>query len=150
MSDDTSRRPRAGAGSGRELVFTAIAFFTASLTSAQDAPEEGIRQAPSALQGGGNDFSGGVNLQFPLNPVNDILNIYERLINKPLVKDSSIFEGPQVSLVTPAMVSKDEAVRLIEAALLVNGYVIVGEEGGDSVTVLLGGQRQGMAGKTLY
>lgn len=86
-----------------------------------------------------------MSLQFPLNPVNDILNIYERLIGKPIVKDSSIFEGPQVSLVTPAQVSRDEAVRLIEAALLVNGYILVAEPGEESVKVLLGGQRQGGA-----
>ena len=86
-----------------------------------------------------------MSLQFPLNPVNDILNIYERLIGKPIVKDSSIFEGPQVSLVTPAQVSREEAVRLIEAALLVNGYILVAEPGEESVKVLLGGQRQGGA-----
>jgi len=85
-----------------------------------------------------------VSLQFPLNPVNDILNIYERLIEKPIVKDSTIFNGPQVSLVTPTDVSRDEAVRLIEAALLVNGYVLVVDPEDESkVKVLLGGNRQG-------
>lgn len=119
------------------------------------------RQAPSELQRpggpggpggprgpggpGGGPIGDQVSLQFPLNPVNDILNIYERLIGKPIVKDSSIFEGPQVSLVTPAQVSREEAVRLIEAALLVNGYILVAEPGEESVKVLLGGQRQGGA-----
>lgn len=85
-----------------------------------------------------------VSLQFPLNPVNDILNIYERLIEKPIVKDSSVFNGPQVSLVTPAEVSRQEAIRLIEAALLVNGYVLVVDPEDESkVKVLLGGTRQG-------
>lgn len=85
-----------------------------------------------------------VSLQFPLNPVNDILNIYERLVEKPIVKDSSIFNGPQVSLVTPTDVSREEAIRLIEAALLVNGYVLVVDPEDESkVKVLLGGNRQG-------
>lgn len=93
---------------------------------------------------GSNIVGDRVSLQFPLNPVNDILNIYERLIDKPIVKDSSIFNGPQVSLVTPSDVSKDEAIRLIEAALLVNGYVLVVEPENDKqVKVLLGGARQG-------
>lgn len=93
---------------------------------------------------GSNIVGDRVSLQFPLNPVNDILNIYERLISKPIVKDSSIFNGPQVSLVTPTDVSKDEAIRLIEAALLVNGYVLVVEPEDDrKVKVLLGGARQG-------
>ncbi len=91
------------------------------------------------------NVSGGppVSLQFPLNPVNDILSIYERLIKKPIVKDSSIFEGPQISLVTPQEVSEQEAIRLIEATLLVNGYVLMPEEGGNRVKVLLGGARPG-------
>ncbi len=135
-----------------------------SLTLAQDdaapnppdadpRPSQAPLQPPSALQnedgpqrpGGPRDAPLGdrVSLQFPLNPVNDLLNIYERLISKPIVKDSSIFNGPQVSLVTPTEVSRDEAIRLIEAALLVNGYVLVREPDEDSVKVLLGGARQG-------
>ncbi|MDF1823070.1 MAG: hypothetical protein P1U68_00420 [Verrucomicrobiales bacterium] len=116
--------------------------------SSQDEERPEPRQAPSNLQrpggpGGPGGGNGGVSLQFPLNPVNDILNIYERLIEKPIVKDSSIFEGPQVSLVTPREVPREEAIRLIEAALLVNGYVIVTEPEDESVKVLLGGARQG-------
>ncbi len=66
------------------------------------------------------------------------------LIEKPIVKDSTIFNGPQVSLVTPAEVSREEATRLIEAALLVNGYVLVVDpEDKSKVKVLLGGNRQG-------
>jgi type II secretion system protein D len=102
-------------------------------------------QGPGGPGGPGSNIVGDrVSLQFPLNPVNDILNIYERLIEKPIVKDSTIFNGPQVSLVTPSDVSKDEAIRLIEAALLVNGYVLVVEPENDKqVKILLGGTRQG-------
>lgn len=85
-----------------------------------------------------------VSLQFPLNPVNDILNIYERLVGKPIVKDSTIFSGPEISLVTPNEVSRQEAIRLIEAALLVNGYVLVNDpENEGQIKVLLGGERKG-------
>lgn len=128
-------------------------------TDANATQDDGPRQAPSELQrpggpggpggfgrpggGPGGPLGDRVNLQFPLNPVNDILNIYERLIQKPIVKDSSIFQGPEVSLVTPTDVPRDEAIRLIEAALLVNGYVLVAEPEEESVKVLLGGQRQG-------
>lgn len=122
-------------------------LLDSSRSQDQDRPEP--QQAPSLLQrpggpgGPGPGPDGGVSLQFPLNPVNDILSIYERLIGKPIVKDSSIFEGPQVSLVTPREVPRDEAIRLIEAALLVNGYVLVTEPEEESVKVLLGGARQG-------
>ena len=77
-----------------------------------------------------------VSLAFPNNPVIDMLNIYERLTDKTLVKDTNIFEGATISLVTPKPVMKDEAVRLIEVALLTNGYAIVDDPGGKSARIL--------------
>lgn len=77
-----------------------------------------------------------VLLQMPNNPVSDILNIYELLTDKTLVKDTNIFEGATISLVTPKPVDKAEAVRLIEAALLTNGYAIVADPGGQSARIL--------------
>jgi len=133
------------------LLTSALFVFAAASSRAQDDQDQpDPPQPPSELQrppggpGGPGAIQGDrVSLQFPLNPVNDILNIYERLVGKPIVKDTSIFEGPQLSLVTPNDVSRNEAIRLIEAALLVNGYVLVAEPDEDSVKVLLGGQRQG-------
>ena len=75
-------------------------------------------------------------LQFPNNPVADMLSIYELLTGITLIKDSSIFEGPQVSLATPKPVSKEEAVKLIEATLFTNGYAIVMEPDGKSARIL--------------
>ncbi len=77
-----------------------------------------------------------VALQFPNNPVADLLGIYERLTGMTLVKDTSIFEGATISLVTPNPVEKAEAIRLIEASLLTNGYAIVIDPGGKSARVL--------------
>ena len=92
---------------------------------------------------GGADASGTfrlegdkILLQFPNNPVADMLSIYEMLTNKTLVKDTAIFEGATISLVTPQAVPKDEAVHLIEAALLTNGYTIVAAEDGKSARIL--------------
>lgn len=76
-------------------------------------------------------------LQFPNNPVADMLSIYELLTGVTLVKDTSIFtDGAPVSLATPRAVSKDEAIKLIEATLLTNGYAIVMEPGGKSARIL--------------
>ncbi len=75
-------------------------------------------------------------LQFPNNPVADMLSIYELLTGITLIKDTSIFEGPQVSLATPRPVSKEEAVKLIEATLFTNGYAIVMEPDGKSARIL--------------
>jgi general secretion pathway protein D len=77
-----------------------------------------------------------VALQFPNNPVADLLSIYERLTGMTLIKDTSIFEGATISLVTPSAVEKQEAIRLIEASLLTNGYAIVIDPGGKSARVL--------------
>lgn len=77
-----------------------------------------------------------VGLQFPNNPVADILSIYQFLTGITLVKDTNIFEGAQVSLVTKNPVSKEEAVKLIEATLTINGYAIVLEPDGKSARIL--------------
>ena len=77
-----------------------------------------------------------VSLLFPNNSITDILGIYERLTGKSLVKDTSIFEGQAISLVTPAPVEKAEAIRLIESSLLTNGYAIVAAPDGKSARIL--------------
>ncbi len=77
-----------------------------------------------------------VSLQFPNNSITDILGIYERLTNKTLVKDSGIFEGQTISLVTPIPVEKEEAIKLIEASMLTNGYAIVADSSGKSARIL--------------
>ncbi len=77
-----------------------------------------------------------VSLLFPNNSITDILGIYERLTGKALVKDSSIFEGQAISLVTPSPVEKAEAIKLIESSLLTNGYAIVAAPDGKSARIL--------------
>ncbi len=77
-----------------------------------------------------------VTLLFPNNSITDILGIYERLTGKALVKDSTIFEGQAISLVTPAPVEKAEAIKLIESSLLTNGYAIVAAPDGKSARIL--------------
>ncbi|MCX6854184.1 MAG: hypothetical protein NTV80_04675 [Verrucomicrobia bacterium] len=75
-------------------------------------------------------------LQFPNNPVMDMLSIYELLTGVTLIKDTNILEGAPVSLATPKAVEKAEAVKLIEATLLINGYAIIMEPDGKSARIL--------------
>ena len=75
-------------------------------------------------------------LQFPNNPVMDMLSIYELLTGVTLIKDTNILEGSPVSLATPKAVEKAEAVKLIEATLLTNGYAIIMEPDGKSARIL--------------
>lgn len=66
----------------------------------------------------------------------DMLSIYEMLTGVTLIKDTSILEGAPVSLATPRAVEKSEAIKLIEATLLTNGYAIVMESDGKSARIL--------------
>lgn len=75
-------------------------------------------------------------MQFSNNPVADLLAIYEKLTGFTLIKDTNIFEGATISLVTPKQVPKTEAIKLIEASLLANGYAIVSDPGGTTAKIL--------------
>ena len=75
-------------------------------------------------------------LTFPNNAVTDLLSVYEKLTGMTLVKDTSIFDGAPISLITPKPVEKSEAIRLIEATLLTNGYSITLDPSGKSARIL--------------
>ncbi len=79
-----------------------------------------------------------IQLQFPNNGINDILGIYELLTGKSVIKESAIFDGKPISLVTAKPITQAEAVELIEACLQTNGYVLAQAADGRSVRVTLG------------
>ncbi|MFM8653735.1 MAG: hypothetical protein ACKODZ_03255, partial [Verrucomicrobiota bacterium] len=65
-------------------------------------------------------------IQFPNNPVSDFLLVYERLKGVTLIKDASLAAGGQnLSLTLNQPVTKEEAIRLIESTLLLNGYAFI-------------------------
>lgn len=65
-------------------------------------------------------------IQFPNNPVSDFLLVYERLKGVTLIKDASLAAGgPNLSLTLNQPVTKQEAIRLIESTLLLNGYAFI-------------------------
>jgi general secretion pathway protein D len=66
-----------------------------------------------------------VGLTFPNTSVNEILSLYEVLTEKRLVRDSMLAQGAPLTIVVPGQVPRSEAIRLIEASLLLNGYSIV-------------------------
>ena len=65
-----------------------------------------------------------MRLTFVNSAVNDILSLYEVLTDKRLVRDSNL-QGAPLTIVVPGEVPKSEAIRLIEASLLLNGYTFV-------------------------
>ena len=66
-----------------------------------------------------------VRLTFPNTSVNEILSLYEQLTDKRLVRDSMLAQGQPLSIVVPGEIPRSEAIRLIEASLLLNGYSFV-------------------------
>ncbi len=129
-----------------------FALFSLISAFAQNPPAADAPAQPPAGGGrpgfgprGGGAASGGVTLQFPLNAVNDILPVYERLTGKVVLKDSAVFNGPQISLVTPRSVPPEEAVRLIESALILNGYVVIHEADNKTIKLMLGRAGDGAA-----
>ncbi|NBQ65889.1 MAG: hypothetical protein EBT95_10285, partial [Verrucomicrobia bacterium] len=65
-------------------------------------------------------------IQFPGNPVSDFLLVYEKLKGVTLIKDASLSAGgPNLSLTLSQPVTKEEAIRLIESTLLLNGYAFI-------------------------
>ena len=61
---------------------------------------------------------------FQNTPVNSILDVYEGLTNKHLIRDANLTGIPPISI-TATRISKPEMVKLIEATLLLNGVAIV-------------------------
>jgi type II secretion system protein D len=83
-----------------------------------------------------------IQLQFPNNGINDVLGIYELLTGKAVIKDSEIFEGQPLSLVTSRPVTQQEAIELIESSLNLNGYVLSHSLDGRSVRISMGDAAQ--------
>lgn len=74
-----------------------------------------------------------VQLQYPNSDVQDVLHLYEQLTGKKLVMDN--FVTGKVSIFITNKVPKEEAIRIIEINLLLNGYSLVPAEG-DIVKVI--------------
>jgi general secretion pathway protein D len=109
----------------RTLLTASIAVFTARVF-AQQAPIPLPAPAQAAPIPGLADEA--VALQIPAGPdtVKDVLQIYERLTQKRLILDAQV-TGP-VPLNISNKVPKDEAVKIIEVALLMNGFTLVPTE----------------------
>jgi len=68
-----------------------------------------------------------VRLQFPNTDIQPILKLYEQLTEKQVVYDNTVAGTISIDISKP--VSRDEAIRIIETSLYINGFVIVPTEG---------------------
>ncbi|MGI8604857.1 MAG: secretin N-terminal domain-containing protein [Verrucomicrobiales bacterium] len=78
-----------------------------------------------------------IQLQFPNNAIGDLLGVYELLTEKAIVKETGIFDGKPISLVTSKPLTKAEAIELIESSLQLNGYVLTESADGVSIRITL-------------
>ena len=67
------------------------------------------------------------NMQFPNSDVQDVLHFYETLTGKKLVMDN--FVQGKVNIFVSKPVSREEAIRIIEMNLSLNGFSLVPAEG---------------------
>ena len=84
-----------------------------------------------------------VRLQFPNSDVVDVLRYYEELTNKKLIMDNNVVGKVNIFIAKP--VTREEAIRIIEMNLLLNGYSLVPAEG-DIVKVIGTGKNPRTAG----
>jgi type II secretion system protein D len=85
-------------------------------------------------------------LQFPNSDVVDVLRFYETITGKKLIMDN--FVQGKVSIFLSRPVPRDEAIKIIEMNLLMNGYSLV-PAGGDIVKVIGTGRSPRNAGVAL-
>jgi len=63
------------------------------------------------------------SIQFPNANIQSVLSFYERLTGKQVIYDNTV-QG-QVNIVVNGPVTQDEAVRILETAMMINGFNIV-------------------------
>ncbi|MDF1815990.1 MAG: secretin N-terminal domain-containing protein, partial [Verrucomicrobiales bacterium] len=78
-------------------------------------------QAPRSTASSGDDS---LLVNFPNAPISAILPYYEKLTGKKIIRDTNLESGT-VSVVSESTLTKDEAIRFIDSALLLNGYAIL-------------------------
>src|SRR6202022_19124 len=85
-----------------------------------------------------------VRLQFPNSDVTDVLHLYEQLTGKKLVMDN--FVQGKINIFIAKDVPREEAIKIIEINLLMNGFSLVPSESSDIVKVIGTGKNPRTAG----
>ncbi|MGZ5023482.1 MAG: secretin N-terminal domain-containing protein [Chthoniobacterales bacterium] len=134
---------------GRASFIFLLAFCLSPVVRGQDqtvaqnaaaAANVGVAPTPVPAQGSAPDM---VTLQYPNSDVADVLRLYETLTSKKLIMDN--FVQGKVNIFIAKPIPREEAVRIIEINLLMNGYSLV-PAGGDLVKVIGTGKNPRNAG----
>ena len=67
-------------------------------------------------------------LQIPSGDINTLLDLYEKISGKVMIRDANIVAVPNIRLVVNQPIPKAEALRLLESVLMLNGYSLVPSE----------------------
>ncbi len=68
--------------------------------------------------------STGISVQFPNNPIGEVLYLYEELTGLKIIRDANAGTAT-VSIETTGELPKEQAIQYIEKSLLLNGYAFV-------------------------
>jgi type II secretion system protein D len=107
---------------------------TSPATTSSTQPPAQTSPAPASIPGLTPVPDKTVTLQFPNSDVVDVLHLYEQLTNTKLIMDN--FVQGKVNIFLSRAVPKDEAVKIIEMNLLMNGYSLV--PAGDGIVKVIG------------
>lgn len=106
----------------RLLILIVFLALPAALRAQVPAPSMPTTSTPPPTATTANGDT--VRLFFPGNQIGEIASFYEMLTGKNLVRDTNL-SGPMITLTVPQPVPKSQAIALIEAALMLNGYTLV-------------------------
>ena len=127
-------------GWGHRVLFLIAWGWTAGQgAQAQSQTAPGRLNSPSALTEPpgarqGPEMVAPDTIQFPNNPVSDFLRVYEQLQEVTLIMDNTLLAGGanlSLSLNQPA--TREDAIRLIESTLLLNGYAFIAVDNPDQL-----------------
>ncbi|MEZ0258879.1 MAG: secretin N-terminal domain-containing protein [Chthoniobacter sp.] len=96
-----------------------------------------LAQQPAGNPGGApipGLSNGNVRLQFPNSDVREVLSLYELLTKKRIVTDNQV--AGTVNISVTGEIAKDEAIRIIEINLLLNGITLIPVENSNIVKVV--------------
>lgn len=109
----------------RSLATLWFVLHAGALAQFSPEPPGNLPAPPFAAEGQEKPEIADTTINFPNSPVSDFLDLYESLQEVPLIKDASLTAGGNLSLMTVGSVTKKDAIRLIEATLLLNGYAFI-------------------------
>ena len=121
------------------LLLVAWGWAASHVTQAQTPTAPGRLNSPTGLTGAPGarkepEMVAPDTIQFPNNPVSDFLRVYEQLREVTLILDNTLLAGGanlSLSLNQPA--TRDDAIRLIESTLLLNGYAFIAVDNPDQL-----------------